>query len=390
IVTKSDVLEYQSSFTQFQTIVGELPHATIANAFSNVANISSQIFSVIDPAVALSKKLIANIKIFQNGAYVPLPELKPVMAYPEFTEAVYEYLLELSKNFILPNIEKLPNNSITLMENNQSFIEAFMVGLNHEMARELLWREYPTDQRGSYFRQFWSITDNLFPDDADPEKDKELKLDIRKINEWSGKLGDHNPRARSANLVLVIRGDLFKKYPNTMVYAQQAEYDPTDPSKPRRLKGGIDSTNTKFPLFKAEIEPDITLFGFDLEEDEARGDRIENPGDSTAGKNPGWFFVLKERPGHIRFGLDDYTDEFGNTDVMPTGMPADWNDLSWEHLVNSKSDLDTYHITFAKNITIQNPANQPLWGINAADMAAILYQNPVLFARHAAEMLPET
>ena len=30
-----------------------------------------------------------------------------------------------------------------------------MVGLNHEFARKLLWREYPTDQRGSYFRQFW-------------------------------------------------------------------------------------------------------------------------------------------------------------------------------------------------------------------------------------------
>ena len=191
------------------------------------------------------------------------------MAYPEFTEAVYEYLLALSKNYILPNIDKLPNNSITLMENNQSFIEAFMAGLNHEMARELLWREYPTDQRGSYFRQFWSIKDNLFPDDEnDPEHDKELKLDIKKINEWDGKLGTHNPRARSANLVLVIRGDLFKKYPNTMVYAQQAEYN-TPPSAPRKLKGGIDSTNTKFPLFKAEIEPDITLFVFDLEVDEA-------------------------------------------------------------------------------------------------------------------------
>ena len=32
-----------------------------------------------------------------------------------------------------------------------------MVGLNHEFARELLWREYPTDQRGSYFRQFWDV-----------------------------------------------------------------------------------------------------------------------------------------------------------------------------------------------------------------------------------------
>ena len=43
------------------------------------------------------------------------------------------------------------------METNQRFIEAYMVGLNHEFARKLLWREYPTDQRGSYFRQFWAV-----------------------------------------------------------------------------------------------------------------------------------------------------------------------------------------------------------------------------------------
>jgi hypothetical protein len=392
MTTQSDVLALKSSFTDFTNILDTLPQVEPIQAFANAANISSHIFQKLDPAFTFAKKLMANIRVLQNGVYVPLPELKPVMAYPEFTEAVYTYLLELSKNFILPNIDKLPDNSITLLENNQSFIEAFMVGMNHEMARELLWNEYPTDQRGSYFRQFWNIDDSILPLDADPENDKELKLDIRKINTWSHKLGENNPRGTDAsNLVLVIRGQLFKKYPNTMVFAQKAEYDTADASKPRHLKNGIDptSTDTKFPLFKAEIDPDITLFGFSLKEDEARGDRIEQPHGSTSGKDPGWFFVLKERPGHVRFGLDDFTDEHGNTDVMPTGNPGTWDDLAWEYLVSSKADLDSYHITFNKNIVIQHPANQPLWNSNSADMAAILFQDPVLFARHAAEMLPE-
>ncbi|KAA9038474.1 hypothetical protein FW778_13000 [Ginsengibacter hankyongi] len=393
MTTKNDVLALKSSFTDFTNILDTLPQVTPVPAFANVANVSSHIFLKLDPTVTFVNKLMANIRILKNGVYVPLPELKPVMAYPEFAEAVYTYLLELSKNFILPNIDKLPDNSITLLENNQSFIEAFMVGMNHEMARELLWNEYPTDQRGSYFRQFWNIDDRILPLDADPEKDKELKLDIRKINTWSHKLGENNPRGTDAsNLVLVIRGQVFKKYPNTMVFAQKAEYDNTDASKPRHLKDGIDptSTDTKFPLFKAEIDPDITLFGFSLTEDQARGDRIEQPHGSTAGKDPGWFFVLKERPGHVRFGLDDFTDEHGNTNVMPVGNPKTWDDLAWEYLVNSKADLDSYHITFNKNIVIQNPANQPLWNSNSADLAAILFQDPVLFARHAAEMLPET
>ncbi len=69
--------------------------------------------------------------------------------------------------------------------------------------------------------------------------------------------------------------------------------------------------------------------------------------------------------------------------------PADWNDLAWEYLVNSKAGLSTYHLNFSKSITINNSAGQPAWGSNAADMASILLQDPALLARHAAEMLPE-
>ena len=70
---------------------------------------------------------------------------------------MYKPLLDISAELFLPNIDQIPPNSITLLETNQRFIEAYMVGLNHEFARELLWREYPTDQRGSYFRQFWDV-----------------------------------------------------------------------------------------------------------------------------------------------------------------------------------------------------------------------------------------
>ena len=66
-----------------------------------------------------------------------------------------------SPKYFLPNINLIAPNSITLLETNQKFIESYMVGLNHEMARELLWREYPTDQRGSYFRQFWDVSGYL-------------------------------------------------------------------------------------------------------------------------------------------------------------------------------------------------------------------------------------
>ena len=49
----------------------------------------------------------------------------------------------------------LPEHASLGLETNRRFVEAYMVGLNHEMGRELLWRGYPTDQRGTYFDAFW-------------------------------------------------------------------------------------------------------------------------------------------------------------------------------------------------------------------------------------------
>ena len=388
LITRSEAADKKDSFGAFKNKINSLPKASLPPSFISVQSASQQIFDKMNPAVTMAKKMASTIQVWQGGSYVPLPELKPVMAYPEFPEAVYTYLLELSKNYILPNIDRLENNSIAILKNNQSFIEAFMAGMNHEMARELLWREFPTDKRGSYFRQFWNISDNIFPANANPALDKEQKLDIKRMNEWSGVLGNNSPRTKSANIVLVVRGDLLKKYPNTMIYAQMAEYDPADGSKPRRLKGGINSSNTKFPLFKAEIDPDITLCGFDLDEIQAKGEKLTTTGPPPAGKNPGWFFVLKERPGQIRFGLDDFDAPAGHPNAMPSGNPATWDDFTWEHLVSAKSDLANYHINFSKSISVTNPTGQPAWGVSAADIASILCQNPVLFARHAAEMLP--
>ncbi len=381
ITVLDDLKNMQSSFDLFHARIASIPVNSALPALNQFDELAKMMVSKLDPAVTITKKLAATIKVFQGGQYLPLQQLMPVMAYPEFTESVYSYLLEMSKNYLLPNMNLLPENSITVLENNQSFIESFMAGLNHEMAKELLWREFPTDQRGSYFRQFWSVKDDIFNTGKPDEQTGELQKDIKKIHEWDKPLGQNTARITAANLVLVVRGELLRKFPNAMIYAQQAAYDSNNPSGPRKLKAGLEPAITKFPLFKAEIDPDITIIGFDLGAEEARGEKIQ-------GKNPGWFFVFKERPGQVRFGMDDFGDESGQSD-MPTGIPESWDGLAWEHLVKNKNELSNYHINFLNGVNIKNPAGQPVWGTNAADMAAILFQNPVLFARHAAEMLAE-
>ena len=203
-----------------------------------------------------------------------------------------------------------------------------MVGLNHEFARELLWREYPTDQRGSVFRQFWDPAGFLGATD-DPALRERLR-DIPPIHTWARRsaLGDHDNRDAGGpareELVLVLRGDLLKRYPNAVIYAHRASWahkadGSIDPSKERTLVPIADESapprdRVKTPLYEARVDPDIAFIGFDLTAAVALGGTGENPAD-----DPGWFFVIKERPGEPRFGFD----------VSRDGPIEVWNDLAW-------------------------------------------------------------
>src|SRR5438094_1655739 len=165
------------------------------------------------------------------------------MAYPVLDVPMYEPLKKLSAELFLPNINLISENSITLLQTNEPFIEAYMAGLNHEFARELLWREYPTDQRGSYFRQFWDVSSFFNTENLDDAALKEKLRDIARLDHWllTTKLGTHNNRVMSsggaATVVLVIRGELLKRYPNAVIYAHRAAW---------QLTGGpIDRTNER-------------------------------------------------------------------------------------------------------------------------------------------------
>ena len=74
----------------------------------------------------------------------------------------------------------------------------------------------------------------------------------------------------------------------------------------------------KTPLYSAKVEPDIYFFGFDLTAEVAKGSDGSHPGDEN---KPGWFFVIKERPGEPRFGLD-----LGG----PNAEKNTWSDVAWE------------------------------------------------------------
>src|SRR5262249_39705152 len=138
--------------------------------------------------------------------------LQPLIAGPQFPQPMYAALADLSPAWMLPGIDKMPMNAATMVQTNPRFVEAFMVGLNESLARELLWREFPLGLTVPYSPTFWG--------GATP--------DIPTIDsiDRNGHLGDHTAdHASGGNLVLLIRADLFRRYPNTVVSAMKATWN---------------------------------------------------------------------------------------------------------------------------------------------------------------------
>ncbi len=366
-------------------------------------------FATLDPGVTIPRRTFTQVYLPPRITDLMVEAFDEAMAYPEIDLPMYKPLADLSAELLLPNLHLVAQNSISLLETNQRFIESYMVGLNHEFARELLWREYPTDQRGSYFRQFWDVSSYFDPEATDVETQREKLRDIPPLHRWAqaSDLGDHDhrelPGENEDELVLVVRGELLKKYPTAVVYAHRAEWalDNTgaiDRSQPRRLVALTDAESDKpplskvrTPLYEAKVDPDIYFFGFDLTVEEAAGETEESPDD------PGWFFVVKERPGEPRFGFD--VDQDG------AAVKHYWNDVSWTDVLPGGVPGDFIRPTNAPVITLAAPPAsatpeevaqhaedvQVTWGndVSAAELAYVMYQVPVLVAVHATKMLPE-
>ena len=169
------------------------------------------------------KKLEEILNKYANGGRTPeqlaerlweIANLKyPIMAYPEYFDPTVFYLRQMSTRFILATSDQLREDSISMFESNPKFEEAFLAGMNTEMGKELMWREYPSDERGSYFRKFWDKLD--LPDCVDDY------FDIKEMHLWNGKLGKNHRAGVDTLVVFVVRGKLLRAYPNTAVSIMQ-------------------------------------------------------------------------------------------------------------------------------------------------------------------------
>jgi hypothetical protein len=255
----------------------------------DLAGARTAVLTNLQPATTVAKLAEARVPAIA-GLIRPDP-VAPVMVGPVFPDAAYTALAAASHDAFVPGLDTTPADSVTLLQTNPTFVAAYLAGLNSAVGLELMWRGYPTDERGTYWHSFWG---------AGP--------DIGPLHLFSGGLAANVAPGAKTLLVLVLRGRLLRRYPDSDIYAVQASTDQNLPE--------LDGAAITSPLFRGFVPPDITLAGFQLTVREVLG----------TGGQPGYWFVLAEHPGQPRFGL---TDPDPSVDHPP--LPS-WDEISWPDL----------------------------------------------------------
>jgi hypothetical protein len=292
---------------------------------------------VAQPALPVGSR-ITTASIQLSGTAVA-PTYDRILAAPELDVPVFRYLARLDPSRFMPGVGDIPADSIMLLETNPRFIEALLVGLNSEMNRELLWREFPTDQRGTPFKHFWGWTDG--------------GADIAPIHTWpaTNALGANTRASSGGQIVMLIRGRLLQRYPNTSIFAWRAKSGAlVNPPAPNDLKT---------PVFFGVLGADVAYAGFDLTDaDLAQGD--------------GWFFVLQEQPTEARFGFDV-------GDGSPRRIPASWSDATWDDTGTAPG----HYLRLTGNPLSGVKIGSVAFIDHAGALAYITVQKPVCVALHA-------
>lgn len=274
--------------------------------------------------------------------------VQPIMVGPRFPFPMYEALHRYDTEWMIPGLAKIPGtDTVSLLETNNVFVEAFLVGLNHEMERELLWRGYPTDQRGTPFRSFWTRAD-------------ELRQEVHAFAD--GGLGSHVDPRLGGRLVLLVRGELVRRYPGLVAQAaRHVALGPAPALVPRFADPAARPDFWAPALFQAPLPPNLLLVGFDVTPAQMRPLKGE------------WWFTLSENPGEPRFGLDPAAG-------LQDGRARD--DLTWSEVETPRGFLDPAVLHAA-------PAVEAAWRRGAAGIAWTLYQLPARAAFPATAMWPD-
>ncbi|WP_460359001.1 hypothetical protein [Mycobacterium sp. ZZG] len=261
------------------------------------------LFERLDPAHTVRSALNGRLRLSTALApsWFARPFITPIMAAPRFDRPMYQALNDYNRDWLVPGLGLLPDDDfVTVLSSNSEFMEAFLIGLSDEMGRELLWRSYPTDQRGTYFWRFWDAQDDELRQPIHAFSHLPLSKHIS-----AGGTGGSEPRA-----VIVVKSELVRRYPDLII---QAVKNPGPVDNPEFDEGAVVAEQ----LFSAHLEPDIALVGVNLAIAEMDG--------------PEWWILIAEHPTATRFGrpLDADMDAGDLINGRFLKVPAASNSAEW-------------------------------------------------------------
>jgi hypothetical protein len=365
--TAAEDTRFRTAIAEAFTAVHATPGAGEVLRPIDVPAMAATVLTAIDPARTVGASLNQRLGILTP--WHPPDPLDPVMAAPIFTQPLYKPLFDVSPEWILSGFGQLPQDIVSLGHTNERFIEAYMLGANDEMGRTLLFNEYPTDQRGSYFRQFWDVQGLQNPGP-----------DITPIAQWpkTAALGSNSARPSiDSYLVLILRAELLRRYPNLLIYAVQAQWSP-DGSRSVPAVNPVEL----HPNFQGSLGIGGGFWGFKLATADARGE-TSPPGPA------GWYFALQEHTSEPRFGLEPASDSFA-------ASPKFWQSLAWSDLASDENafaqlgyvDLAAALPNVASVVDVKDARWHTADGARSSDLAYITYRQPVRVLVHASRMIP--
>lgn len=298
------------------------PSGPPARPAVDLASLQTEVTDAIQPAAITRRQVELRVPALSTTLSGAAQDHTPsrITGGPVFSEALSDTLMQMSTELLMPGVMEFPNNTVHLVEADAAFAAALLAGANHEMARELLWREYPAATSHTCFQRFWAR-----PDPSEVDIDAMSGWDLDETLEFHGEAGGESA-------VLLVRGDLLRQFPS-------ARFLLLEPGKTEPIP----------PSFSGRIPPDIGFFGFD----------VPNK-DAVTASDSKWAVIIEEPSFEPRFGLDAERD----------GGLTDYLELIWDDVAKMNDHVD---IGNTPDLGLDHLA---IWGLNAAHMAFATHQKP--------------
>jgi hypothetical protein len=207
------------------------------------------------------------------------PKLAPPDFSPELDLPLWKFLEEHARDWLLPGVGDLPLHSVVALQSNAVFVDAFLIGANHQTLGELRWRNISITTGWTPLRRFWQriLVANTDPITGLPlPKGGKPDTDIVPIAKWLagsalGAASHQTDPANAEQLVIVFKTELFRRFPATVVYLTSAPKGPD--GKPNwQTKVDVDNPATVRvePNMTGSVGPDVVFFGFPVKPEAAR------------------------------------------------------------------------------------------------------------------------